>query len=95
MKMKIRKRTLKFGAEALAITALTIAAIVILNVAFTALAYRYLWYGDMSANLEYAISEDCEDYIENNKNQKIDPVINDFLNKIQKEIVVRSLERGR
>ena len=72
MKMKIRKRTLKFGAEAIAITALTIAAIVILNVAFTALAYRYLWYGDMSANLEYAISEDCEDYIENNVIPKMD-----------------------
>lgn len=34
----------------------------------------------------------CEDYIENNENQKIDPIINDFLNKIQKEIIVRSLK---
>lgn len=65
MKMKIRKRSLKFGAEAIAITALTIAAIVILNVAFTALCYRYGWYGDMSSNLQYAISDDCKDYIDN------------------------------
>lgn len=34
----------------------------------------------------------CEDYIENNKNQRIDPIINDFLNKIQKEIMIRSLK---
>lgn len=34
----------------------------------------------------------CEDYIENNENQRIDPIINDFLNKIQKEIIVRSLK---
>ena len=34
----------------------------------------------------------CKDYIENNENQKIDPIIDDFLNKIQKEIVVRSFK---
>ena len=39
-----------------------------------------------------ATIEKCEDYIENNKNQKIDPTINDFLNKIQKEIMVRSFK---
>ena len=72
MKMRIRKRTLKFGSEAIAITALTIAAIVILNVAFTALAYRYGWYGDMSANLEYAISDECKDYIGNSVIPKMD-----------------------
>ena len=73
MKMNIRKRTLKFGAEAVAITVLTIAAIVILNVAFTALCYRFGWYGDMSANLQYAISDDCKDYIED----KIIPKMSD------------------
>lgn len=63
MKQKINKRALKFGSEAIIITLLTIAAVVILNVAFTALCYRYGWYSDMSANLEYKISEDCEKYI--------------------------------
>ena len=53
MKQKINKRALKFGSEAIIITLLTIAAVVILNVAFTALCYRYGWYSDMSANLEY------------------------------------------
>ena len=72
MKMKIRKRTLKFGSEAIAITVLTVAAIVILNIAFTALAYRYGWYGDMSSNLEYAISDECKNYIEDSVIPKID-----------------------
>lgn len=63
MKKKINKRALKFGGEAIAITLLTIAAVVILNVAFTALCYRFSIYGDMSARLEYKISEDCENYI--------------------------------
>lgn len=34
----------------------------------------------------------CEDYIENHKNITIDPEIDNFLNKIQKEIVMRGLE---
>lgn len=63
MKKKINKRALRFGSEAIVITVLTIAAVVILNVAFTALCYRFGIYTDMSANLEYKISEDCENYL--------------------------------
>ena len=64
MKNKIKKRSFRFGAEAIAITVLTIAAIVILNVAFTALCYRYAWYSDMSSDVQYKISDDCKEYIE-------------------------------
>lgn len=72
MKKKINKRALKFGSEAIIITVLTIAAVVILNVAFTALCYRFSWYSDMSANLEYKISEDCENYIKSSVIPKLE-----------------------
>lgn len=73
MKMNLKKRSLRFGAEAIAITALTVAAIVILNIAFTALCYRYMWYSDMSAELQYAISDDCKEYI----NDQVIPKVKD------------------
>ena len=60
------------GSEAIIITVLTVAAVVILNVAFTALCYRFGWYSDMSANLEYKISEDCEKYINDNVINKLE-----------------------
>lgn len=63
MKRKINDRKLKFGSLALSISLLTIAAVIILNVAFTALAYRFSIYTPMSSDPTYDISDNCIDYI--------------------------------
>lgn len=60
---RTKKRSFKFGLEAVAITALTVASVVILNIVFTSLAYRFGFFTNMSSDLQYAISDDCIDYL--------------------------------
>ncbi len=71
MKMKINDRKLKFGGVSLTIVLLVIAAIIILNVAFTALAYKLSLYTPMSSDPAYDVSDDCIDYIANTVIPKI------------------------
>ncbi len=63
MKLKINDRKLKFGSVSLAITVLTIAAVIIFNAAFTALAYKFSIYTQMSSDLTYSLTDECIDYI--------------------------------
>ena len=48
----------------LALTALIIAVIVIVNVIFSALAQKFMWYGDLTPELLYTISDDALNIIE-------------------------------
>ena len=63
MKIKLNDRQLKFGGVSLTITVLVIAAIVIFNAAFTALAYRFSIYTSMGRDSTYEISDNCISYI--------------------------------
>ena len=52
-------RKLRYGGTSLAITALIIAAVIILNAIMTLLTQRFMWYGDMTPDLHFTISEEC------------------------------------
>ena len=64
MKMKTStSRKLRYGGTSLAITALIIAVVIIINAIMTLLTQRFMWYGDMTPDLHFTISEECFDLI--------------------------------
>jgi len=65
MKNIFRGRKIKYGSVSLALTVLVVAAVIIINAAFSALAYSYGWGVNMSSEFAYGISEKCEAYLEN------------------------------
>lgn len=71
MKRKINNRKLKLGAVSLTVTMLTLAAVIIFNVAFTALAYKFSLYTRLSNDPTYDVTDACIDYIENTVIKKI------------------------
>ena len=65
--MKIKASTgrkLRYGGMSLALTALIIAVVVIVNVIFSALARKFMWYGDLTPELLYTVSDTALDIIE-------------------------------
>ena len=64
-------RKLRYGGTSLALTALIIAAVIILNAIMTLLTQRFMWYGDMTPDLHFTISEECFDLIGEIKNDEI------------------------
>lgn len=64
MKMKINNRKLRLGTLSMSIALLVVAAVIILNVAFTALAYKFSLYTALSGDITYDITDGCIDYIE-------------------------------
>ncbi len=71
MKIKINDRKLKFGGVSLAITTLVIAAVIILNVAFTALAYKFSIYTPMGRDSTYEVTDNCISYVQDTVIPKI------------------------
>ncbi len=64
MKMKTSTgRKMRYGGTSLAITALIIAVVIILNAIMTLLTKRFMWYGDMTPDLHFTISDECFDLI--------------------------------
>ena len=57
-------KKLRYGGIAVALTALIVAAVVLINVVFTALASKYMWYIDMTPNSIYSLTEECIDVID-------------------------------
>ena len=65
MKLKASTgRKLKYGGTSVAITALVIAAIIIVNVVFSLLVQRFRWYIDLTPDLHFTISDECYQLIE-------------------------------
>ncbi len=58
-------RKLRYGGTSVLLTALIIAAVIIVNVIFSALSQRFLWYADLTPELLYTLSDECLDIIEN------------------------------
>lgn len=64
MKMKTSTgRKIRYGGTSIALTALIIAVIIILNAIMTLLTKRFMWYGDLTPDLHFTISEECFDLI--------------------------------
>lgn len=75
MKKFIRSRKVRYGSVAFLLTALVIAAVVILNVILSMLSSRYLWmYKDMNSTLVYDIGKDCEEYLSEHVISRVDEV---------------------
>ena len=51
----LRSRKFRHGSVAVILTAFVIAAVVILNVIFTALSQKYMWYTDMTTEKLYTL----------------------------------------
>ncbi len=70
MKLKASTgRKLKYGGISAALTALIIAVIIIINVIFSALTQKFLWYVDLTPELLYSLSDEALDLIENGDNE--------------------------
>ena len=59
----IHSRRARYGGLTLSLTVTLVAALVLLNVIFSTLAYRYAWYIDMTPDQLYSVSDDCHDMI--------------------------------
>ncbi len=60
MKMKTgTSRKLKYGGLSAALTALIIAVIIIVNVIFSALTQKFLWYADLTPELLFSLSDEA------------------------------------
>ncbi|MBO5845633.1 MAG: Gldg family protein [Clostridia bacterium] len=64
-KFSVNSRKVRYGGVTVALTALIIAVVVMLNVIFSMLSQRFLWYIDMTPELLYTISDECIDLIRN------------------------------
>jgi len=51
------------GSMSVALTALVIAIVILLNVLFTALASKFVWYVDMTSENDFTLSQECIDLI--------------------------------
>ena len=66
MKMKTgTSRKLRYGGVTVALTTLIIAVVIIVNVIFTALAQKFLWYADLTPELLFTLSDNCIDLMKN------------------------------
>ena len=66
--MKIKASTgrkLRYGGMSALLTALIIAAVILVNVIFSALSQKFLWYADLTPELLFTASDDALDIIEN------------------------------
>ena len=52
-------KKLRYGGLAVALTALLIAAVVLVNIIFSSLAAKHLWFVDMTSNDIYTLSDEC------------------------------------
>ena len=57
-------KRLRYGSVSVAFTAAFIAAVIALNVVFSALASKFLWYIDMTAETLYTLSDECVDLLD-------------------------------
>ncbi len=55
-----KRRRLKFGAFAVGLTVAVVALVIVVNAVFSALATKYMWYVDMTAEKLYGISDESK-----------------------------------
>lgn len=62
-------KKLRYGTVSLAFTALFVAAVIALNVVFSALSAKYLWYIDMTSETLYSLSDECVELLDDIDNE--------------------------
>ncbi len=62
---KANSRKLRYGGVTAILTALIIAVILIVNVIFSALAQKLVWYSDLTPELLFTLSDNCVDLLKN------------------------------
>ena len=65
MKLNFNRKKLRYGSVAIALTAFIIAAVVLLNVLFSSLASNNRWYLDMTSEMLFTLTDECENLIKN------------------------------
>ena len=66
MKMKAStSRKLRYGGITAVLTAMIIAVIIVVNVIFSALSQKFLWYTDLTPDKLFTVSDTCYDLIRN------------------------------
>ena len=55
----MNSRKLRYGGVSAILTALIIAVVIIVNVIFTALAQKFMWYADLTPDLMFTVSDEC------------------------------------
>jgi hypothetical protein len=63
-KININKRNLKYGGFAVVLTALIVAAVILLNAAVTALSSTFSWYVDLTGSSVYSVSDEFYAHID-------------------------------
>lgn len=58
-------RKLRYGGVSALVTALIVAAVILVNVIFSALSQKFLWYADLTPDLLFTLSDECIDLIRN------------------------------
>ena len=94
MKMKTSTgRKVRYGGTSLAITALIIAVVIILNAIMTLLTKRFMWYGDMTPDLHFTISDECFDLIGEVKDDDINSPV-EMIDKFRADNKAYNSEHG-
>ena len=78
MKGLIRSRRGKYGGVSIALTVLTLVAVIIFNIILSVLSTRYEWmYANMNSNAVFDISENCESYLKEYVFPRVDEINKD------------------
>ena len=75
MKGLIRSRRGKYGGVSVALTVLTLVAVIIFNIILSVLSTRYEWmYANMNSNTVFSVSETCESYLAEHVFPRVDEI---------------------
>jgi len=92
MKLNVKNsRKLRYGGVTAALTALIIAGVIIVNVIFSALAGKFLWYTDLTPELLFTLSDDCITLL---RDGDPNPEYADILSPIEKLDEIRAEKRA-
>ena len=85
MKMKTSTgRKIRYGSTSIVIVALVLASVIAINAIVTLLTQKFMWYGDMTPELKFTLSDECFDLIgEETDNDQNSPI--EMLKKFRKE----------
>ena len=91
-------RRLRYGGVTVVLTAAIIAIVIIVNIIFSALASKLLWYTDLTPELLFTLSDNCIDLIENGDpafaaNGSTSPV--DKIDAFRAEAVQKAVAEGK
>ena len=94
MKMKTSTgRKIRYGGTSLAMTALIIAIVIILNAIMTLLTKRFMWYGDMTPDLHFTISDECYELLGEETDNGLNSPI-EMLKKFREQNKAENQEKG-